>query len=195
MLDRSPRSALPTRRWIGAVSLLATMAWMGACARHDGPAPITDSAVAAADPQSHLFAEIDTTLALAIAQSQLAALMATDPALRAFAAQRGARYAALRGRLQLVAERAGATPALAVIDDSLRAATAALATLRQRRGAQFDRLYLQQARSVQRELVEALDAAVRVVHDRELREALRRAGMAAKGAATPAAPARGSVLA
>lgn len=184
MLYRSPRSALPTRRWIGAVWLLATMAWMGACARHDRPAPIADSAVAV-DPQSRIFAEIDTTLALAIAQSQLAALLANDPALRAFAAQRGARYAALRGRLQLVAERAGATPAVAVIDDSLRAATAALAALRQRRGAQFDRLYLQQARSIHRELVETLGAAVRVVQDRELRAALRRAGMAAHGATTP----------
>lgn len=173
-----------SRPWHGAAALVVVALWMGACA--GGRAP--QHSAAAVDPEAQLLAELDTTLALAIAQGQLAALQANDPALRMFAARSVARYAALRGRVRIVAERLGEgpLPTVVVLDDSLQASAAALDTLRARQGARFDLLYVQHARLVHRELLQTLNAAVRLVHDRELREALQRAGMAwAAPAGTP----------
>jgi predicted outer membrane protein len=135
--------------------------------------PSAASAVAAAPsaapPPALLFAELDATLGVAIEQGQLAALQANDVALRAFAVQQVGRYEELRGELRALAGRLGVgrpTARLAVANgDSLQA-------LKLARGARFDRAYVRQALDVHEALLTDLDAALRIVENAEVRQAL-----------------------
>ena len=165
------------RRTLTGVALACAAVWVLACAgRADVRAAAEDGAII--DPQAALFAEIDTTLGLAIAQGQLAALQANDVGLRAFAVQSVARYTELRGRVRQIASRAGLPPVPATLDDSLAARATALVALRSKKGLRFDRAYVEEALTVHQALLQDLDAAARAVKDRELREALQKAGMA-----------------
>ena len=165
------------RRMLTAAAVVGAAAWVLACGRGVDEREAA-GARAVTDPQAALFAEIDTTLGLAIAQGQLAALHANDVGLRAFAVQSVARYTELRGRVREIASRAGVPPVPAAIGDSLTARATALAALRAKKGLRFDRAYVQEALTVHHVLLQDLDAAARVVQDRELRLALRSAGAA-----------------
>jgi predicted outer membrane protein len=129
-------------------------------------APVAPSA---APPPALLFAELDATLAVAIEQGQLAALQANDVALRAFAVQQVGRYEELRAELRALADRIGAGTGFgrrAVAQgDSLHA-------LKLARGARFDRAYVRQALDVHEALLTDLDAALRIVENAEVRQAL-----------------------
>ena len=171
-------------RLLGVIALGAAVGGgLGALGRPDGPpaaepAPLGGAASMAAiaalpvpdeAPPALLFAELDTTLAVAIEQGQLAALQANDVALRAFAVQQVGRYEELRAELRGLARRLGVdrarTSFAAVPEDSLQA-------LRLVRGARFDRAYVRQALDVHEALLTDLDAALRIVENAEVRQAL-----------------------
>ncbi len=133
--------------------------------------PLTPPATVApvAPPPAVLFAELDATLGVAIEQGQIAALQATDVALRAFAVQQVGRYEELRAELRALAGRigVGGVTGLAVVAhaDSLQA-------LKLASGARFDRAYVRQALDVHEALLMDLDAALRIVENAEVRQAL-----------------------
>ena len=146
----------------------------GAATITDRPAPAEPIRAAAvvgppvARPPALLFAELDATLAVAIEQGQLAALQANDVALRAFAVQQVGRYEELRAELRAVAGQLGvrwAVASPASHGDSLRA-------LQLVRGTRFDRAYVRQALDVHEALLTDLDAALRIVENAEVRQAL-----------------------
>lgn len=157
-------------RRIAACALLAGVLTGGGCQAERDLRPVATAAPRHGAPDS-LFGRIDATLTLAIEQSRLAALQATNPDLRAFAADRVAHYVALRADLRATAYDLDLQPAnvvtLALPGDRR------LDALHVARGAQFDRAYVRQALEVHQRLLGDLDAALRRVRDDDLRRALR----------------------
>lgn len=132
-----------------------------------------DVALSARETQALRFARIDTTLGVAVAEAQLAALRAQDVALRAFAVQQAARYASLRDELRVLAARLDTVVPAADAPVAVRRHGEQLRALRETHGASFDRAYVQHALGLHRDLLAELDAALRTIEDVELREALR----------------------
>lgn len=175
-----------SRAGLAGALLLAALA----CAADDAE----PEAPAAPPPPSpaQLFARIDTTLARAIAQGQLAALQASDVALRGFAVQQVGRYAQLRAQLTGVARELGlpprdtgaAPPAAAAGVADVTPADDALHALRVPDGASFDHAYVREALAVHGALLADLDAALRLAEDAAVRRALEQL----RGAADSAAP-------
>jgi predicted outer membrane protein len=172
----------------GVTTLVAALLGCGERAEPEAAAPA--GAAAAAHHPAGLFARIDSTLAFAIEQGQLAALDATDVALRAFAVQQVARYTQLRRQLQEVAAVLAATPAppgpptpASPARGSIARRGERLGTLQVSRGRQFDHAYVRPALLVHQELLADLDAALRLDEDAEVRHALERLRGAVDGGA------------
>lgn len=161
------RASRPLRLLAGAAGL----ALLVMC-RDPADEAVTQAAGTDVAEQAARFAAIDTTLGVAVAEAQLAALRANDVALRAFAVQQAARYDELRRELRVLGSRFDSVPPQPMAAVAVARHTDQLHALQRARGPQFDRAYVRHALALNRDLLADLDATLGTIEDVELRDAL-----------------------